>query len=243
MREDQALGPDQRQLFDKLLVAHVQRQRLVVDIGLRNEQIGIASQRDQAVGPLGVAAIGEHLAVHGDAVAVVAVARRTMAHQHGQDLGTLEHPRLVGRELDERNVEAFHRSRRALESDVHQARKPRLQSGRSGDRERAGAPARKLRVEQKERHAAGVIGMKMGEQNEIDRIAVDSEPVHGDQRGGAAIDQKICFFADHVKASIEPPARTEGIPTPNKLQMHPVLRNLLGHSIRFCSKSLLNCAA
>ena len=47
------------------------------------------------------------------------------------------------------------------------------------------------RVQYEERHAAAVIRMEMGKQDEIDPIALDAQPVHRDQRGGAAIDQEI----------------------------------------------------
>jgi hypothetical protein len=70
--------------------------------------------------------------------------------------------------------------------------------------------------------------MEMGEQDEIDPIALDAEPVHGDQRGSAAIDQEISLRADNVKAGIETPPGPEGVTTPDELQLHSFLRAPLG---------------
>src|SRR3984893_17909943 len=65
-----------------------------------------------------------------------------------------------------------------------------------------------------------MVGMEMGGDDQIDRIAVDAEPLHRDQRRGAAIDKEIYLTPDHMKASVEPPPRSEGVAAADELNVH-----------------------
>jgi len=76
---------------------------------------------------------------------------------------------------------------------------------------RAGGVARKLRVQYEERptQPQDPNGNGRCEQDEIDPVAIDEEPVHRDQRGGHASIRKL-FRADHMEKGIEPPPGPEG---------------------------------
>jgi hypothetical protein len=62
--------------------------------------------------------------------------------------------------------------------------------------------------------------MEMCEQDEIDRGAVDVEPLHADQRGCAAIDQEPGVFGCHMETRVEPTARAEGIAGAHERELH-----------------------
>src|SRR5262252_1531727 len=128
--ENEAFRPDQWQLFDQLTVGKVHLHRLVVHIGLRHEQIGIAPKLDHAVGPFGIAAKGEHLAVDRYTITVVGFRWRAVTYLGGPNFSVLEVPRTVRRELDERYLELLHRTQRSRKGRLHQAREPFLDRAR-----------------------------------------------------------------------------------------------------------------
>jgi hypothetical protein len=88
-----------------------------------------------------------------------------------------------------------------------------------GNHQRAGA-ARELGVEQQKRQSGEMIAMKMRDQNEIDLVARDTEPLQRRQRGGAAIDQEIDVAAGDVKAGVISAARTQRVAAADKSQLH-----------------------
>src|SRR5262245_11828579 len=88
---------------------------------------------------------------------------------------------------------------------------PALQAGPPCDRQRLRAFSCELRLEHEKRNAAEMIGVKMRQQNHINCIAVDSESLHRNKRRSAAIDQTSGSLCHNMKASVEAPARTEGV--------------------------------
>src|SRR5665647_3900765 len=60
----------------------------------------------------------------------------------------------------------------------------------------------------------------MRDQDEIDVVADDTQPLQGRQRGGAAIDQEIDALASDVKAGVVPSARTERVTAADKSYLH-----------------------
>src|SRR6266566_8242149 len=97
-----------------------------------------------------------------------------------------------------------------LEQRFHHLRQPRLDAGRSGDDKRTGAP-RELRVEQQKRQSAEMVTVEMRDQDEVDILARDIEPLQGRQRRRAAIDQEIDAAAGDMKAGVETAAGTERV--------------------------------
>ena len=106
-----------------------------------------------------------------------------------------------------------------LEQRFHQLRQPGLDALRSGDHQRPGPP-RELRIEQQERQAAEMIAVKMRDQDQVDVVAPDVEPLQRRQRGGAAVDQEIDAAAGDMKAGIVPAAGAERIAAADKSQLH-----------------------
>jgi hypothetical protein len=96
---------------------------------------------------------------------------------------------------------------------------PRLDSLRSGDHQRPG-PAGKLRVEQEKRQAAEMIAVKMCDQDEVDIVARNTQPLQRRQRRRAAIDQEIDAVAGDVKTGVGPAAGAEGVAAADKPQLH-----------------------
>src|SRR5262249_17229884 len=74
--------------------------------------------------------------------------------------------------------------------------------------------------ENEKRQPADMVGMKMRDQDRVDVVAVDREPVHANERSSAAIDQRVDVSPDKVKTSIEPSARAERVAASDKLQLH-----------------------
>src|SRR5208282_3321300 len=65
---------------------------------------------------------------------------------------------------------------------------------------------------------------------DVDVVAIDPKLVHRDQRGRAAIDQRVDALSYEMEAGIESPARAEGIAAADELQIH-------GFSPRSCEIS------
>jgi hypothetical protein len=66
----------------------------------------------------------------------------------------------------------------------------------------------------------------MGEDDQVDRIAIDVEALHRDQRRGTAIDKEIEFPAHHVKAGVESPPGSESVAAADELKVH-YIRSLI----------------
>jgi hypothetical protein len=106
-----------------------------------------------------------------------------------------------------------------LERRLERAHIPALDAGRPGKRERARALA-EMRLEHEVGDAAEMIAVEMRDQDRVDGAARNAEPLEPDQRGGAAIDQKVRALAHHVEAGVEAAARAERVPAADELQMH-----------------------
>ena len=106
-----------------------------------------------------------------------------------------------------------------LEQGFHHLRQPRLDSFGSRDNQRT-RPTRELRIEQQKRQTRKVIAVEMRDQDEVDRIGRDGEPLQRRQRGCAAIDQEIDVLAGDMEAGVEPATGAERIAAADKLQLH-----------------------
>lgn len=78
----------------------------------------------------------------------------------------------------------------------------------------------KLCLEHEEWNAAHVVCMKMCEKDRIDSVTIDAEFFHRNERGGAAIDEKIYSVSYNMKARVEPPTRSECVAAAEKLNSH-----------------------
>src|SRR3546814_2375928 len=65
-----------------------------------------------------------------------------------------------------------------------------------------------------------MVAMQMGDQDRVDRIRIDAELLHGDQRGGAAVDEEAGGRARHHEAGIEAAAAAESVAAAEKLKLH-----------------------
>src|SRR5260370_5118899 len=106
-----------------------------------------------------------------------------------------------------------------LEQGFHLLSQPRLDSFGASNNERT-RPMGELRIEQQKRQACEMIAVEMRDQDEVDRIARDGEPLQRRQRGCAAIDQEIDVLAGDMEAGVEPATGTERIAAADKLQLH-----------------------
>ena len=68
-----------------------------------------------------------------------------------------------------------------------------------------------------------MIAVEMRDQDEVDIVARDAEPLQRRQRGGAAIDQEIDAFAGDMKTGVRSAAGTERIAAADKSQLHRAL--------------------
>ena len=72
----------------------------------------------------------------------------------------------------------------------------------------------------------------MRNENRLDCIAIDGKLVHGDKGRRAAIDQCVGIFGDEMKAGVEAPPGAEGIAAADELEVHEILRELEGTTLR-----------
>src|SRR5579871_1269083 len=105
-----------------------------------------------------------------------------MAHLDRADFGVPEVPWTIRHKLDQRYVEFFCRTRRSREGRFHLTREPLLNGRWAGDGQRLRALCHELSIQDEERHAATMIRVVMGEEDQINRIAVDAKSLHRDQR-------------------------------------------------------------
>jgi hypothetical protein len=68
-----------------------------------------------------------------------------------------------------------------------------------------------------------MIAVKMRDQDEIDLVAHDTQPLQGRQRGGAAVDQEIGALACGMKAGVVSSAGTERIAAADKSHVHGLI--------------------
>jgi hypothetical protein len=206
--------------------SHVRIDRLVARIGFTDEQVGVASDVDDGVGPLRVAGIGDGLAFDLAAIAqtrtgALVVHNANRRHLHAGNLVALADLDFVQcQREDELQV------RRAGIGALHHFGVTRFEAGRSGNGQRAFALEHIIGFKNEERHTADMVGVKMGDENGGNGIAVDRQLVHADQRGGAAVDQCIDVLADEMKAGVEPPAGAECVAAADNLQVHRNPRRL-----------------
>jgi hypothetical protein len=97
------------------------------------------------------------------------------------------------------------------------------QPGRTNDRQRSFSLCDKLCVENEKRNAAEMIGMKMRKQYEIDRVTVNWQLFHGDERRRSTIDQELSANAIDMKTSVESSAGPESVAAADKLHAHAFL--------------------
>jgi hypothetical protein len=90
-----------------------------------------------------------------------------------------------------------------LEQRLHHLFEARLDALRTSDRQRP-RPPRELRVEQEEGQAGEMIAVEMGDEDEIDLVAIDLQPLQRRQGLRAAIDQEIRRAPRDVEAGVEP---------------------------------------
>src|SRR5690242_6067457 len=185
-------------------------------VALADEQIGVPCNIDQHVGPLGVPRIAENFSSQLDTVRkaganlVVVVDMKRLHSKSAQFRARAD------REFT--NTEFEWQFPFAWKGCGKQAAVPLGQSGRAGNGQRAASFADELGIEDEERHAAEMIEVEMSEQNEIDRVSINVDLFHRDQRRCAAIDQEIRFAAGNVETCIEAAAGTECVAAPHKLQ-------------------------
>src|SRR6202011_769189 len=68
--------------------------------------------------------------------------------------------------------------------------------------------------------AGDVVGMKMGDQDCLDFVAVDRKLVHRNERGRATIDERVEIATDEMETGIESSARPERVAATHELQLH-----------------------
>jgi hypothetical protein len=106
-----------------------------------------------------------------------------------------------------------------LEQRFHHLREPRLDAGRACNDEGLG-PARELGIEQEEGQAGEMIAVEMRNQDQLDVVALDLEPLHCRQRRGAAVDQQIGALSGEMKAGVVAAARAERVTAADEPQLH-----------------------
>jgi hypothetical protein len=84
----------------------------------------------------------------------------------------------------------------------------------TGDDQGTGPLAHILRVDEEPSETAEMIAMQMADANHVDFVGREPEPVHANQRGDAAIDEKGGAVRPYVEGGLELSARAKSIPTP-----------------------------
>ncbi|GCC48661.1 hypothetical protein chiPu_0032789, partial [Chiloscyllium punctatum] len=141
-----------------------------------------------------------------------------MHHRVGRHGHVAEAAPFPWRERDDGQVEALPGFGGMLEHHLHHFGQFRLDALRPRDHQRPGA-AGELRIEQEERQSGKMVAVEMRDQDQVDRVAVDLEPLQRRQRGGAAIDQEIDALAADVEAGVEAAAGAERIAAADKSQL------------------------
>ena len=80
-----------------------------------------------------------------------------------------------------------------------------------------------LGLQDEERKPSEVIAVEVRQQDNIDVRGLDLEPLHRDERGGAAVDEQalsVRLIGAHVDAGLEPPSAAEGVVAPQKPYVH-----------------------
>src|SRR5690242_17044864 len=65
-----------------------------------------------------------------------------------------------------------------------------------------------------------MISMEMRDHDQVDRLALDAEPLQRRQRGGAAVDQEIDRSARDMEAGILAAAGAKRVAAADELQLH-----------------------
>src|SRR5690606_2571949 len=114
----------------------------------------------------------------------VVVAHMKRRHASGTDRG-----RTADLEFVEARTEGALYAGGTGKRRFHLALEPARQARRSGDQQGRSAPGGELPVQHERRDAAEMIGVEMGDQDRVDRIGIDAEPLYADHRACAAVDQ------------------------------------------------------
>jgi hypothetical protein len=78
-----------------------------------------------------------------------------------------------------------------------------------------------LRLEQQKRQAAEMIAVEMAEEHPVDGRGLDAEAAHGDERGGAAVDQEALAAGGHEEAGLQTAAAAERVAAAQHPDRHP----------------------
>ena len=156
---------------------------------LDDEQIGVAADLRQRLGPFGVTGIGDHL---------VPQVRRSAKDGAPEGCWTANGRTDTAPKRSVRPASSSTISSGKPQCERGRARKQHLQrpgsrsrrARRSGQTQRSRPPPYELCLEQQERQACEVVAVQMAEEDRVDRAGIDPEPPHGDHRGGAAVDQQ-----------------------------------------------------
>jgi hypothetical protein len=65
-----------------------------------------------------------------------------------------------------------------------------------------------------------MIAMQVTHADHVDIVGGEPEPIHADQRGDAAIDEKGGAVRPYVEGGLELPARAKSVPTPYDCKPH-----------------------
>src|SRR5207244_8123147 len=81
-------------------------------------------------------------------------------------------------------------------------------------------PALELAIEDQERHAAEVVTVQVGQDHRVDRLRLDAEAPHRDQRRGAAIEKHLARARLEVDAGLEAAAAAERVARSEEADLH-----------------------
>ena len=190
-----------------------------IGVALADEQVGLARDRQQRVGPFGVAGIGE------DFLAVREPQRgrrraRAMDHLGGDERMAEHVGALPRRDLHHLPGKPPLRPARLREEHFQRGIEPRARAGRPRDQQRPFAAREKLRVEQQERQAAEMIAVQMRQHDAVDPVRIEPARLQRRQSRGAAIDQQRALGRFQPEAGVEAAARAEGVAGAGNRQSH-----------------------
>src|ERR1700735_2804010 len=163
--------------------------RLVVKIGLGNEQIGPLCGLVQAFDPFGVARIAQHLSVHRQAQCEGGRATSVL-YDIGRDHDSIDIMSDAGFQFANINRKMTPSLGRAGKEVFHCSHQSTAQPRWSRDGQRRGASADKLRIKDEEWKPTKMIAMEMGDQDGAHRVGIDPELADGNHRRRPTIDEE-----------------------------------------------------
>jgi hypothetical protein len=185
---------------------HVGGERLVACVGLADEQVGFVADLDQRIGPFGVAGERDHLALGFQTESEAGTGAVVVHDVEGGHPDGAEFIASADFQFLQRQRKAQIEFLGTGKAHLHDFRVARFETGRSGDHERLIPLKDVVRFQDEERYAADMIGVKVRQQDQTDRVAIDRELVHRNERSRAAINQRVDVPPDQMKARVESPA-------------------------------------